>query len=155
MSASELYSQDLRSVPTLSPEEQHALACRYARTREPRDARRLVLANLRLVVSLAKKLAGPRRSDLMDLVQEGNAGLMVAVERFDPTRGLKLSAYAAIWIRAFSLRHLMETGRVVRATTTRDGRRQFFEHTLPRDVSLDDLVVRGDEHLRPDVAAEA
>jgi RNA polymerase sigma-32 factor len=171
MSASDLYAQDLRAVPMLAPEEQHALACRFAKHRDPRDARRLVLGNLRLVLSIAKSLGGVHRSDWMDLVQEGNAGLMVAIDRFDPTRGLRLSAYASIWIRAFMLRHLMETGHVVRSTTTREGRRRFFDRSLPADVSLDAPAGRdhgdggshasvldfvpGDDSLRPDVAAEA
>jgi RNA polymerase sigma-32 factor len=169
MSAHRLYSDALRAVPMLPPDEQHALACRYAKGRDPRDARALVLANLRLVVTIAKSLGGTSRVDLMDLIQEGNAGLMVAIDRYDPARGLKLSAYASIWIRAYVLRHLMETVRLVRSTTTEDGRRQFFERTLPRDVSLDAPVAAGedggaksalgdffasDERLRPDTLAE-
>lgn len=172
MNASRLYSQDVRTAPTLAPDEQVEVARRYARGRDPRDARLLALSNLKLVISIAGGLAGHRRDELMDLIQEGNAGLMVAIERFDPDRGLKLSAYAAIWIRAYMLRHLMETGRIVRATTTRQGRRQFFDRTLPHDVSLDAPAgredddghgtrgsvldfVQGDDRLRPDVAAEA
>jgi RNA polymerase sigma-32 factor len=171
MNAFDLYSRDVQANPMLSAEEQQALACRFARGRDPRDARRLVLANLRLVISIAKNLGGAGRPDLMDLVQEGNAGLMLAVERFDPERGLKLSAYASIWIRAYILRHIMETSHVVRATTTAEGRRRFYARTLPSDVCLDAPAGRqaedggsrasrldflaADDGLRPDVAVEA
>jgi RNA polymerase sigma-32 factor len=168
VNAFRLYSRDVQAHPMLPAEEQQALARRFARGRDPRDARRLVLANLRLVISIAKNLGGATRSDLMDLIQEGNAGLMLAVERFDPERGLKLSAYASIWIRSYMLRHIMETSHVVRTTTTAEGRRRFFARTLPSDVCLDapagragddgsrrlDLVT-ADEGLRPDRAAEA
>ncbi|MDB4979303.1 MAG: sigE, partial [Myxococcales bacterium] len=169
VSALGLYSLDVRAHPMMSPAEQQALACRFASRHDPRDAERLVLANLRLVISLATKLGGRHRPDLMDLVQEGNAGLMLAVERFDPGRGSRLSAYASIWIRAYILRHIMETSHVVRVTT-RVGRLRFFARTLPRDVHLDAPTgpegdaggtraprldfVRADERLRPDVIAE-
>jgi RNA polymerase sigma-32 factor len=163
------YSRDVQANPMLPPEEQEALARRFARGRNPADARRLVLANLRLVIAIAKSLGGAERVDLMDLVQEGNAGLMVAIDRFDPERGSKLSAYASIWIRAFVLRHIMDTRQMVRATT-REGRRRFFARTLPSDVRLDGPAgresddggdrasrldfVADDEGLRPDVLAE-
>ena len=111
--------------------EQQALAERYARSRDRRDAERLVLGNLRLVVKLARELGGGYRGDFMDLVQEGNAGLTHAVDRFDPKRGMKLSSYAALWIRAYIMRYLMETSRMVRHTSTREGRRRFFDRTLP------------------------
>ena len=132
------YSRLLARTPTMPAAEQKALAERYARTRDRRDAQRLVLGNLRLVVKLARELGGGYRGDLMDLVQEGNAGLTHAVERFDPKRGVKLSSYAALWIRAYIMRYLMDSSRMVRHTSTREGRRRFFDRTLPGiDVSLD------------------
>jgi RNA polymerase sigma-32 factor len=113
------------------------VAARYARTRDPRDAEQLVLGNLRLVVKIARDL-GPHRRDLMDLVQEGNAGLTHAVHRFDPRRGVKLTTYAVWWIRAYVMRHLMATSRMVSFASTREGRRRFFARTLPGpDRSLD------------------
>jgi RNA polymerase sigma-32 factor len=168
MTASRQYTHELHTFPALGAAEQDAIAARYARTRDPADARRLVLANLRLVVTIARTMSDARRADWMDLIQEGNAGLMVAVDRFDPARGLKLSGYASIWIRAFMLRHFMEARHVVRSTTTREGRRRFFERSLPHDVSLDAPVgpddgsprlraldlLTGDDGWRPDVAVE-
>jgi RNA polymerase sigma-32 factor len=169
VSTSRLYSRDVHAAPTLSADEQHELACRYVRTRDPRDAQRLMLANLRFVLSIVTNMSGARGDDLMDLVQEGNAGLMVAIDKFDPTRGATLATYASFWIRAFVMRHLMEVGRVVRSATTREGRRRFFDRSLPRDVSLDAPAGRdeqgsgasfldfvpGEDDLRPDVAVEA
>jgi len=171
VNALRLYSRDVQAHPLLSAEEQEALARRFACHRDPRDGRRLVLANLRLVISIAKNLGGATRSDLMDLIQEGNAGLMTAVERFDPERGLELSAYASIWIRSYIFRHIMETSHIVRTTTTAEGRRRFFARTLPSDVCLDAPagragdeggtratrleLVAADDGQRPDLAAEA
>ena len=108
MMLDEHYSRLLARTPTMPAAEQQALAERYVRSRDRRDAERLVLGNLRLVVKLARELGGGYRGDFMDLVQEGNAGLTQAVERFDPTRGSKLSSYAALWIRA--LHHALPDG---------------------------------------------
>ena len=138
MTLDQPYAEFISRTPTLSAEEQQAIARRYAAHRDPKDAERLVLGNLRIVVKLARELAGGRRVDLMDLVQEGNAGLLQAVRRFDPTRGVKLTTYARWWIRAYMLRYIMETARMVDSSSTREGRRRFFDGTLaPPDVSLD------------------
>jgi len=137
MNLDDSYARTLERLPTMSAEEQAVVAARYARTRDPRDAERLVLGNLRLVVKVAREL-GPYRGDLMDLVQEGNAGLTCAVKRFDPGRGVKLTTYAVWWIRAFIMRHLMATSRMVSFASTREGRRRFFDRDLPGpDRSLD------------------
>jgi RNA polymerase sigma-32 factor len=168
MNLDDSYARTLERIPVMPPDEQAAVAARYARTRDPRDAERLVLGNLRLVVKLAREL-GPHRDDLMDLVQEGNAGLTHAVSRFDPRRGVRLTTYAAWWIRAYMMRHLMTTSRMVSFATTREGRRRFFDRTLPApDRSLEapayyedggtgralaDLLA-DDEGRRPDVCCE-
>ncbi len=137
MKLDESYARMLARNPTMSAEEQATVAERYARTRDPRDADRLVTGNLRLVVKIAREL-GAHRSDLMDLVQEGTVGLTHAVRRFDPGRGVKLTSYAAWWIRACITRHIMATSRMVSAASTREGRRRFFDGTLPGpDRSLD------------------
>jgi RNA polymerase sigma-32 factor len=141
MTVDRRYSLALRGLPVLPADEQQRIARRYARTRDPADARRLVEGNLRLVVTIAQQMGGARRADLMDLVQEGNAGLMQAVERFDPARGVKLATYAGWWIRCFIMRHLMESSRIVRFASTREGRRRFFARALPPpDAPLDAAV---------------
>lgn len=145
MNVDESYARTLDRLPTMSAAEQATVAARYARTRDPRDAERLVLGNLRLVVKIAREL-GPYRGDLMDLIQEGNAGLTCAVKRFDPGRGVKLTTYAVWWIRAFIMKHLMATSRMVSFASTREGRRRFFDHNLPGpDRSLDARGTKDDE----------
>src|SRR5689334_22120120 len=137
MNLDESYARTLERIPIMPAGEQAVLAARYARTHDRRDADRLVLGNLRLVVKIAREL-GPHRNDLMDLVQEGNAGLTHAVSRFDPRRGVKLTTYAVWWIRAYIMRHLMATSRMVSFASTREGRRRFFDRTLPApERSLD------------------
>lgn len=141
------YRRTLASIPTMSADDQLAVATRYALTRDPRDAERLVLGNLRLVVTIACELGAHHRGDLMDSVQEGNAGLTHAVARFDPKRGVKLSSYASWWIRSYIRRHLMQTSRITRFASTREGRRRYADRTLPGyDVSLDAPVRRGTDH---------
>src|SRR5215471_9196402 len=122
---------DANQEPARSPEIVPAIAPPSAL--EPGDvgrrdldaARRLVLANLRLVVKIAMEY---RRSwtNVLDLIQEGNLGLMQAVQRFDPYQGVKLSSYAAYWIRAYILKYLLDNIRLVRLGTTRAQRKLFF-----------------------------
>jgi RNA polymerase sigma-32 factor len=119
------YLAQLSRYPLLAPEEEHSLAVR-AREEGDRDAaQRLVLSNLRLVVKIAMEY---RRvwASLLDLIQEGNVGLLQAVKRFDPYRGVKLSSYGAYWIRAYILKYLIDNIRTVRLGSTRAERKLFF-----------------------------
>jgi RNA polymerase sigma-32 factor len=88
-------------------------------------AARLVTANLRLVVKLAYEYRRAYKN-IMDLIQEGNIGLMQAVKRYDPYRGVKLSSYAAWWIRAYILRFILNNWRLVKLGTTQAQRKLFF-----------------------------
>jgi RNA polymerase sigma-32 factor len=119
------YMAEVARHPLLSREEEHDLAVRYVQTHDPHLAYRLVTANLRLVVKIAHEY---RRAafNLLDLVQEGNVGLMHAVQKYDPFRGVKLSSYAAWWIRAYILRYLMDNWRMVKLGTTQAQRKLFF-----------------------------
>src|SRR5439155_22790599 len=119
------YMAEVSRHPLLSREEEHDLAARFARTQDPQLAYRLVTANLRLVVKIAHEY---RRAafNLLDLIQEGNVGLMHAVQKYDPFRGVKLSSYAAWWIRAYILRYLMDNWRMVKLGTTQAQRKLFF-----------------------------
>lgn len=119
------YMAELRHHPPLDREEEHALAVRWTEQRDLEAGRRLVLANLRLVVKIAMEY---RRAwtQTLDLIQEGNVGLVQAVERFDPTQGTKLSSYAAYWIRAYILKYLIDNIRMVRLGSSRAQRKLFF-----------------------------
>jgi RNA polymerase sigma-32 factor len=119
------YLREVQSHPLLTPEEEHTLAIKYAETGDASAAVRLVTANLRLVVKIAYEYRRAYRQ-IMDLVQEGNIGLLQAVKRYDPYRGVKLSSYAAWWIRAYILRFILNNWRLVKLGTTQAQRKLFF-----------------------------
>ncbi len=121
----QLYLREVQRHPLLTPQEERELTVKYQETGDPAIARRLVTANLRLVIKLAYEY---RRAymNMMDLVQEGNIGLMQAVSRFDPYRGVKLSSYSAWWIRAYMLRYILNNWRLVKLGTTQAQRKLFF-----------------------------
>jgi RNA polymerase sigma-32 factor len=123
--ALEAYMREVQRHPLLSPEDEHSLAVEYTKTGSVDLAARLVTANLRLVVKIAYEYRRAYRN-IMDLVQEGNIGLMQAVKRYDPYRGVKLSSYAAWWIRAYMLRFILNNWRLVKIGTTQAQRRLFF-----------------------------
>jgi len=119
------YIADVRAIPPMSPEEELRVARRFRETGDREAAARLVNANLLLVVKLALMY---RRfvDNLMDLIQEGNVGLMEAVTRFDPEQGSRFSTYAAWWIRAYILKYLQDNRRLVRFGTTNDRRKLLY-----------------------------
>ena len=106
------YLKEIGQVPLLSAEEEQTLA-RAARVGDADARRRLSEANLRLVVSVAKRYAG-RGLPFLDLIQEGNLGLMKAAEKFEPDRGFKFSTYATWWIRQSITRAIADQGRTIR-----------------------------------------
>jgi RNA polymerase sigma-32 factor len=119
------YMRDVQRYPLLTPTEEHETAVRYHTGGDLEAAARLVTANLRLVVKIAY---GYRRAhkNIMDLIQEGNIGLMQAVKKYDPYRGVKLSTYSAWWIRAYILRFILNNERLVKLGTTQAQRKLFF-----------------------------
>lgn len=119
------YLREIQRHPLLTPDEEHELAVRYVQTGDVAAAARLVTANLRLVVKLAYEYRRAYKN-IMDLIQEGNIGLMQAVKRYDPYRGVKLSSYAAWWIRAYILRFILNNWRLVKLGTTQAQRKLFF-----------------------------
>ena len=127
-----VYLRSLRAHNVLSREEEHELAVRYVQTHELAPARKLITANLRLVVKIAQEYRRAHRN-LLDLIQEGNLGLIQAVQRYDPFRGVKLSTYAAWWIRAYILKFILANWRIVRIGTTQAQRRLFFNLRRERD----------------------
>ena len=119
------YMQEVRRYPLLTPEEEHALATRLVEHGDSTAARKLIEANLRLVVKIAYEYRRAHKN-LLDLVQEGNIGLMQAVRKYDPYRGVKLSSYAAFWIRAYILKFILNNWRLVKIGTTQAQRKLFF-----------------------------
>ncbi len=119
------YMAELRRYPLLTIEEERRLATEAYEKNNAQARQRLVTANLRLVVKIAMDY---RRAyaQIMDLIQEGNAGLVQAVNRFNPYRGVKLSTYSAWWIRAYILKFLMDNKSLVRIGTTDAQRKLFF-----------------------------
>ncbi|MFY1830436.1 sigma-70 family RNA polymerase sigma factor [Myxococcus fulvus] len=120
------YMAEVTRHPLLTREEELALSRHYRETGDVRTAYRLVASNLRLVVKLAHEYHRNPLS-LLDLVQEGNIGLMQAVKKYDPERGVKLSSYAAWWIRAYILRYIMDNWKMVKLGTTEAQRKLFFK----------------------------
>jgi RNA polymerase sigma-32 factor len=119
------YMREVQSHSLLTPDEEKRLAVLYTETQDVNAASRLVTANLRLVVKLAYEYRRAYRN-MMDLIQEGNMGLMQAVKKYDPYRGVKLSSYAAWWIRAYMLRFILANWRMVKLGTTQAQRKLFF-----------------------------
>ncbi|MGD0529956.1 MAG: RNA polymerase factor sigma-32 [Polyangiaceae bacterium] len=123
--ALQMYLREVQRHPLLTPEETHALAVKFLDSQDAATAARLVTANLRLVVKIAYEYRRAYKN-IMDLIQEGNIGLMQAVKRYDPYRGVKLSSYAAWWIRAYILRFILNNWRLVKLGTTQAQRKLFF-----------------------------
>ena len=120
-----VYMRDVQRYPLLSKDEEHDLAVRFFEEDDLEAAKRLVTSNLRLVVKIAYDYRQAYKN-ILDLVQEGNIGLMQAVKKYDPYKGVKLSSYAAWWIRAYILRYILNNHRLVKVGTTQAQRKLFF-----------------------------
>jgi RNA polymerase sigma-32 factor len=119
------YLTEIRRFPLLTREEEAEIAKRYHRHHQREDAFQLVTANLRLVVKIALEFARASRN-VLDLIQEGNVGLMEAVKNFDPYRGIRFPSYAVWWVRAYIYRYLINNWRLVKIGTTQAQRKLFF-----------------------------
>ncbi len=126
------YMAETRRYPLLTPDEEHDLAVKLVEQGDTGAARRLIEANLRLVVKIAYEYRRAHKN-LLDLVQEGNIGLIQAVGKFDPYRGVKLSSYAAFWIRAYILKFILNNWRLVKIGTTQAQRKLFFNLRKERE----------------------
>ena len=121
----QLYLQEIARYPLLSPEEEFETARQHFEDEDITAAHRLVTSNLRLVVKIANDFR-QAQVNMLDLIQEGNYGLMQAVKKYNPYKGVKLSSYAAWWIRAFILKHIMDNKSQVKIGTTAAQRKLFF-----------------------------
>src|SRR5512146_2931469 len=135
------YLAQIGRFPLLTATEERDLARRWSEEHDLDAARRLVVANLRFVVKIANEYRGYGLRP-MDLIQEGNLGLMVAVKRFDPDRETRLISYAVYWIRAYILAYIMRNWRLVRLGTTRAQRKLFYKM---RKVQRELKQLDGDE----------
>jgi RNA polymerase sigma-32 factor len=120
------YLQEISQYELLSREETDELATKFRETGDQNAAYRLVSSNLRLVVKVAMDFQKYWMQNFMDLIQEGNVGLVQATKKFDPYRGVKFSYYAAYWIRAYILKFIMDNWRLVKIGTTQAQRKLFF-----------------------------
>ena len=119
------YLEEIRRHPLLDPEEEFRLALRLKEQGDLDAAKRLVSANLRLVVKIAMEYRSIY-SNLLDLIQEGNIGLMKAVSKFDPTKGARLGYYSSWWIRSYILKYLLDNFRLVKIGTTQAQKKLFY-----------------------------
>lgn len=119
------YMKQIGQHELLTPEQEHDLAVRYATTQDAKAAYELTVRNLRLVVKIAFEY---RRawSNVLDLIQEGNIGLMTAIQHFDPYRQTRLTTYAAWWIRAYILKFIMSNWRLIKIGNTQAERKLFY-----------------------------
>ena len=121
-----LYLDEIKRYALLSREEERDLAIRYREKQDTEAGYKLITANLRLVVKIAMDFQRYWMQNLMDLIQEGNVGLMQAVKKFDPYRGYKFSYYASFWIKAYIIKFIMDNWKLVKIGTTQAQRKLFF-----------------------------
>jgi len=121
-----LYISEISAFPMLQPDEEFELARRVRDEGDDRAAFRLVSSHLRLVVRIAMDFQRRWMQNVLDLIQEGNVGLMRAVQKFDPDKGIKFSYYASFWIRAYILKFIMDNWRMVKIGTTQAQRKLFY-----------------------------
>ena len=131
--------------PLLKPEEEHELAVRFRDTQDKEAAFKLISSHLRLVVKIAMDFQRRWMQNVLDLVQEGNVGLMRAVNKFDPDKGIKFSYYASFWIKAYILKFIMDNWRMVKIGTTQVQRKLFYNLNRERQK----LIAQG---FDPDAA---
>ncbi len=128
------YLQEISQYELLTREETDELAIRFREEGDQDAAYRLVSSNLRLVVKVAMDFQKYWMQNFMDLIQEGNVGLVQATKKFDPYRGVKFSYYAAYWIRAYVLKFIMDNWRLVKIGTTQAQRKLFFSLNKERKL---------------------
>ena len=122
----EAYISIVNQAPVLTKEEEHALAIKFKENNDLDAARQLVLSQLRFVVHIARTYSG-YGLPLADIIQEGNVGLMKAVKKFDPEKGVRLVTYAVHWIRAEIHEFVFDNWKIVKVATTKAQRKLFFK----------------------------
>ena len=143
----QLYLREIAKYPLLEPEEELQLATDHFEHGNVESAHRLITSNLRLVVKIASDFQQVQ-TNFLDLIQEGNYGLMQAVKKFNPYKGVKLSTYSAWWIRAYILKFIMDNKSQVKMGTTRAQRKLFFN--LRKEA---ERLLREYDHVDPKLIA--
>ena len=154
----EAYIQTVNRFPILTLEEEQRLAHRFRDENDLEAARQLVLSHLRLVVALARGYLGYGLPHA-DLIQEGNIGLMKAVKRFDPDRGVRLVSFAIHWIKAEMHEYILRNWRLVKVATTKAQRKLFFNlRSMKKDLApmstADVERVAGELKVKPEEVVE-
>ena len=129
------YLQEIKNSPSLTPEQEQALVKRMKDQGDVQAAKILVSSNLQLVVRIAYEYRSMYHN-LLDLIQEGNIGLIKAVSKFDPTKGARLGYYATWWIRSYILKYLLDNFRLVRVGTSQ-AQKKLFYHLLREKQRLE------------------
>ncbi|MBW2609134.1 MAG: RNA polymerase factor sigma-32 [Deltaproteobacteria bacterium] len=132
----QMYLLEIKNYNLLTREEEVELGIRVKEKKDQKAAYRLVTSNLRLVVKIAMDFHRYWTKSLLDLIQEGNVGLLKAVQKFDPYRGIKFSYYSSFWIKAYMLKFIMENWKLVKIGTTQTQRKLFFNLSKERDRLL-------------------
>ena len=120
-----IYQETIRKIPSLTAEEELELAYRLKKDNDLEAAKKLILSHLKLVMKIARSYSGYNLPHA-DLVQEGNIGLMKAVKRFDPDRGVRLVSFAIYWIKAEIQEYVIKNWMLVKTATTKAQRKLFF-----------------------------
>ena len=136
-----LYMTEIKRFPLLKPEEERNLAFQYHDHGDLEAAHKLVVSNLRFVVKIVSEYSGYRMKK-MDLIQEGNLGLMTAVKKFNPERGYRLISYAVWWIRAYIQDYIMRSWSLVKIGTTQLQKRLFYKLSKIKGLLNGDEVDR-------------
>jgi len=131
------YLSEISQYKLLTREEEVELGIRVQEDGDPEAAYRLVTSNLRLVVKIALEFQRVWMQNLLDLIQEGNIGLMQAVKKFDPYKNVKFSYYASFWIKAYILKFIMDNWRLVKIGTTQGQRKLFFKLKKEKQKLID------------------
>ncbi|MCG6910328.1 MAG: RNA polymerase factor sigma-32 [Deltaproteobacteria bacterium] len=132
------YLNEISHYKLLTREEERELGRKVQEEGDTEAAYRLVTANLRLVVKIALEFQRVWMQNLLDLIQEGNIGLMQAVKKFDPYKNVKFSYYASFWIKAYILKFIMDNWRLVKIGTTQGQRKLFFKLKKEKQKLIDD-----------------
>lgn len=153
------YLSEIRRYPLLKPDQEYELATHYHETKDLKTAQKLVTSNLRLVVKIAHDYQ-KYWMNLLDLVQEGNVGLMQAVRHYDPYRGVKLSSYSSFWIKAYILKFIIDNWSLVKIGTTQAQRKLFFNLRREKEkyallgYDPDTAQIASDMGVKPELVTE-